>query len=154
MSYDLILFAHLIGATVLMGTGAGIAFFMLMSHRSGDLTLIAHVAGIVIVADYAFTATAAVAQPITGLTLAVMGGWPLTTGWVAWSLTLYVFIGALWLPVVWMQTRMRSLAVAARDADAPLPQAYHRLFRTWFAFGVPAFAAILAILWLMVTKPG
>lgn len=48
---------------------------------------------------------------------------------------------------------MHRLAVAARDAGTELPPAYHGLFRIWFALGVPAFLAVLAILWLMLTKP-
>lgn len=150
---ELVHFAHVIGATVLLGTGAGIAFFMLMSHLSGDPRLIAHVASIVVIADYLFTASAAVVQPITGLWLAHGYGWPLTEGWVALSLGLYVFVGALWLPVVWMQHRMRDLARTARDQGTDLPPLYFRLFRLWFACGVPAFVAVLGILWLMLTKP-
>lgn len=153
MSYDLLLFAHVLGATVLLGTGAGIAFFMVMSHQSKDPTLIAHVAGIVVLADTVFTATAAVFQPITGVLLARAVGWPLFEGWVALSLALYIWVGLFWLPVVWMQLRMRNLARQARDAGAPLPEAYHRLYRWWFAFGFPAFAAVLGIVWLMLTKP-
>ena len=153
MSYETLLFLHLIGATVLLGTGAGIAFFMLVSHLSGDARLIAHVSSIVVLADTLFTATAAIAQPITGYFLAREVGWPLTEGWVALSLGLYVFIGVFWLPVVWMQIRMRNLACRARDTDSKLPDAYYRLFRWWFAFGFPAFAAALAIVWLMLTKP-
>ena len=153
MSYDVLLFLHVIGAMVLVGTGAGIAFFMVVSNQSGDARLIAHVAGIVVIADTLFTATAAILQPITGYLLAREVGWPLLDGWVALSLVLYLVIGAFWLPVVWMQLRMRDLAIAARDAGTSLPSAYHRLFRWWFACGFPAFAAILAILWLMLTKP-
>ncbi len=153
MTYQIVLYLHVIGATVLLGTGAGIAFFMVMSHRSQDPRLIAHVAGIVVLADALFTATAAIAQPVTGYILARLAGWPLTEGWVAWSLALYVVTGAFWLPVVWMQSRMRRLAEGARDRGEPLPPAYHRLFRLWFAFGFPAFAAVLAILWLMLAKP-
>jgi uncharacterized membrane protein len=52
-----------------------------------------------------------------------------------------------------MQMRMRDLACAAAEAGRPLPPEYHRLFRTWFAFGFPAFAAVLAIFWLMIAKP-
>lgn len=152
-AHDLLLFLHVIGATVLLGTGAGIAFFMVMSHRSKDPTLVAHVAGIVVLADTVFTATAAIAQPITGYLLAQSAGWPLTTGWVALSLALYVIIGVFWLPVVWMQIRMRDLARQASQSGNPLPASYHRLFRWWFAFGFPAFTAVLAILWLMLTKP-
>jgi uncharacterized membrane protein len=153
MTQDLLLFAHVLGATVLLGTGAGIAFFMLISNRSRDPALIAHVAGIVVLADTLFTATAAVLQPITGFFLAQSAGWPLTEGWVALSLILYLVVGAFWLPVVFMQMRMRSLAAKARDTNTPLPPAYDRLYRWWFAFGFPAFAAILGIVWLMITKP-
>jgi uncharacterized membrane protein len=153
MTQDLLLFTHVIGATVLLGTGAGIAFFMVISNRSRDPSLIAHVAGIVVLADLVFTATAAIVQPITGYLLARQAGWPLTEGWVGLSLLLYGVVGAFWLPVVWMQIRMRDFAAQARDRVEPLPPAYHRLYRWWFAFGFPAFAAVLAILWLMLTKP-
>ncbi len=144
---------HIIGATVLLGTGAGIAFFMLMAHRTGDAKLIAHTAGVVVIADALFTATAVVLQPITGALLALQAGYPLFSGWVAMSLILYVFVGLFWLPVVWMQVRMRDLARQAVAANAALPPAYHRLYRLWFAFGFPAFAAVLAIVWLMTAKP-
>lgn len=152
-AHAILLFAHVIGAMVLLGTGAGIAFFMVASNRSRDPALIAHVAGIVVLADTVFTATAAMAQPITGVLLARIAGWPLTSGWVALSLGLYVFVGLFWLPVVWMQIRLRNLARQARDAGTPLPPAYHRLYRWWFACGFPAFAAVLGIVWLMLTKP-
>lgn len=153
MIQDLLLFAHVIGACVLLGTGAGIAFFMVFSNRRGDPGQIAHVAGIVVLADTVFTATAAVAQPVTGYFLARGAGWPLTEGWVALALLLYVVVGAFWLPVVWMQIRMWRLAQVAHDTGTPLPPAYHRLYRVWFAFGVPAFAAVLGIVWLMLMKP-
>lgn len=151
--HEVLLFAHVIGATVLLGTGAGIAFFMVMSNRSGDPRLIAHVSGIVVLADTVFTATAAIFQPITGYLLAREAGWPVMSGWVALSLGLYVFVGMFWLPVVWMQVRLRDMARAACAAGEALPDAYHRLYGWWFAFGFPAFGAVLAIVWLMLTKP-
>lgn len=153
MTDQILLYLHVIGATVLLGTGAGIAFFMVISNRSRDPALIAHVAGIVVLADTIFTATAAVFQPITGYLLARSYGWPLLEGWVGLSLLLYVVVGAFWLPVVWIQIRLRDLARAARDAGTPLPERYHRLYRIWFACGFPAFFAVLAIVWLMLTKP-
>ena len=151
--YDALKIAHILGATVLLGTGAGIAFFMVMAHRTRDAVLVAHTAGIVVIADYLFTASAVVVQPITGAALAHLTGQPLLSGWIFWSLVLYAVTGAFWLPVVWMQSRMRDLARAAAAAGEPLPPAYHRLYRWWFAFGFPAFAAVLGIVVLMVTKP-
>jgi uncharacterized membrane protein len=152
---DYIMFklAHIVGASVLLGTGAGIAFFMLMAHRTNDPVTVAAVARIVVIADYVFTATAVVAQPITGLLLAHEVGYPLTSGWIVLSVALYVWTGAWWLPVVWIQDRMRKLAKAAALAGEPLPAAYHKLFRLWFAFGFPAFAAVVAIFWLMIARP-
>ncbi|WP_420403068.1 DUF2269 family protein [Nisaea sp.] len=153
MTYDILRFIHVIGATVLLGTGAGIAFFMVVSNRSQDPRLIAHVAGIVVLADALFTATAVIFQPISGYLLAREVGWPILEGWVGWSLLLYIIVGAFWLPVVWMQIRMRDIAIAARDAGTALPAQYHRLYRWWFLFGFPAFGAVLAIVWLMLTRP-
>jgi uncharacterized membrane protein len=151
--YYLLKWLHLVGATILLGTGAGIAFFMLMAHRTGDVRLIAGVARIVVVADYVFTATAVLAQPVTGLLLLHVTGQPLAQPWILASIGLYLLTGAFWLPVVWMQSRMRDLASAAAAAGDPLPDEYHRLFRRWFAFGFPAFTAVLAILWLMIARP-
>ena len=153
MDYFLLKWLHVIGSTVLLGTGAGIAFFMLMAHRSGDARLIAGVARIVVIADYVFTSTAVIVQPITGVLLARTTGYSLGEGWIVASIALYLLTGAFWLPVVWMQSRMRRLAAAAADSGAPLPAEYHRLFRWWFAFGFPAFTAVLAIFWLMITRP-
>jgi uncharacterized membrane protein len=144
---------HLIGATVLLGTGAGIAFFMMMAHRTGDARVIAHTAGTVVVADWSFTASAVVLQPITGVLLAHAIGWRLTEGWIVVSLGLYVLTGVCWLPVVWMQHRMRDLARSAMRTGSALPASYQTLYRAWFACGVPAFLAVLAIIWLMATRP-
>jgi uncharacterized membrane protein len=151
--YYVLKFLHVIGATVLLGTGAGIAFFMLLAHRTGDTKVIAGVARIVVIADYVFTTTAVILQPVTGVLLARTVGYDLTEGWIVASIALYLFTGLFWLPVVWMQSRMRNFAREAAAADAPLPAQYHRLFRLWFAFGFPAFAAVLMIFWLMITRP-
>ncbi|MBG6204750.1 putative membrane protein [Labrenzia sp. EL_13] len=153
MWYEILRFAHVIGACVLLGTGAGIAFFMVMSNRTQDPVLIAHVAGIVVMADTVFTATAAVFQPITGYLLTREAGWPLLEGWVLVSLCLYVIVGLFWLPVVWIQIRLRRLAKRAALAGEELPAEYQRLYRIWFVCGFPAFIAVLAIVWLMLTRP-
>ena len=144
---------HVLGATVLLGTGAGIAFFMLMAHRTGDAKLIAHTAGVVVIADTLFTATAVIAQPLSGAGLVYLSGRSFREGWIAASLVLYVVTGVFWLPVVWMQLRIRDLARASAEAETPLPRGYYRLWRLWFACGFPAFAAVVAIIWLMTVKP-
>jgi uncharacterized membrane protein len=110
MAYVALKYLHVIGAAVLLGTGAGIAFFMLLAHRTGDAKVIAGVARIVVIADFLFTATAVVAQPITGVALAWVVGYSLWDGWIVLSIALYLVTGAFWLPVVWMQMRMRELA--------------------------------------------
>lgn len=151
--YFILKFLHVIGAAVLLGTGAGIAFFMLMAHRTGDVRIVAATARIVVIADVVFTATAVMAQPLTGVLLARTAGYSLGEGWIVASIALYLFTGAFWLPVVWMQSRMSKLAAAAAASGEPLPGSYHRLYRWWFAFGFPAFTAVLLIFWLMITRP-
>jgi uncharacterized membrane protein len=153
MAYFVLKYLHVVGAAVLLGTGAGIAFFMVCAHFIGQPVVVAAVARIVVLADFLFTATAVVLQPITGVLLTWNVGYSLWDGWIALSIVLYLITGAFWLPVVFMQMRMRDLAAAAAGQGAPLPSAYHRLFWTWFAFGFPAFGAVAAIFWLMIARP-
>ena len=151
--YLVLKYLHIVGAAVLLGTGAGIAFFMLLAHRTAEARIIAAVARMVVVADFVFTASAVVVQPITGALLMNELGVPLSEGWIALSLILYGVTGAFWLPVVWIQMRMRDVAQEAAARGAALADSYHRLFRAWFWSGFPAFASVMAIIWLMIAKP-
>jgi uncharacterized membrane protein len=135
MLYFVLKYLHIVGA-----------------HLGGKPNVIAGVARIVVIADFIFTATAVVVQPITGSLLVLHVGYSFWDGWIAWSILLYVITGALWLPVVWMQMRLRDLASAAAKSSS-LPHEYHRVFWLWFAFGIPAFIAVAAIFWLMIAKP-
>jgi uncharacterized membrane protein len=153
MEYFLLKFLHVMGASVLLGTGAGIAFFMLLAHLTSRPVLIAGVVRIVVIADFVFTATAVVAQPVTGILLVRNVGYSLFDAWILWSIILYIITGLFWLPVVWMQMRLRELAASAARDGTELPAGYHRLFWWWFAFGFPAFAAVVAIFWLMIARP-
>ena len=151
--YLAVKYLHVLGAIVLLGTGAGIAFFMLMAHRSRDAAFVARTARVVVLADVLFTATAVALQPLTGYFLMRTTGVRLTDSWIAASLALFAVAGGFWLPVVWMQRRMRDLAERAAADDAPLPPEYHKLLRLWFIYGFPGFGAVLAILWLLIAKP-
>jgi uncharacterized membrane protein len=151
--YHLLKLAHIVGAAVLFGTGIGIAFFMLMAHRSRNVTAIAPTATIVVIADAVFTATAVVAQPVTGVALAHVAGYSLLDSWIVASIALYIFIGCCWLPVLWFQKRMRDLAIEALHRGTALPADYDRYFRIWFILGWPAFTAMIAIFWLMIARP-
>lgn len=144
---------HVLGASVLFGTGIGIAFFMLLAHRSGNPAVIAHTAGVVVIADTVFTAVAAILQPVTGVLLAMAVGWSLREPWILLSIALYVLVGVCWLPVVRIQIRLRDLAQHALAEGAPLPEAYHKGFRLWFALGIPAFLTMLVLFWVMLTRP-
>jgi uncharacterized membrane protein len=126
---------------------------MLMAHLSRDVAFIMRTARLAVLADFIFTATAVVAQPMTGYLLVREMALSLAEHWLVASLVLYAVAGIFWLPVVWMQIKMRDLATTAVSTGAPLPATYHRLFRLWFAFGFPGFGSVLLIVWLMIAKP-
>src|SRR5271169_303620 len=149
----LIKWLHIVSSTVLFGTGAGIAFFFIRAQRTGDSRVIASVGRDVVFADALFTATAVVLQPATGIALALMAGYPLLTPWLVLSIALYFLVGCCWLPVVWLQIRMRDLAIDAANHALPLPLVYRFYYRRWFWLGWPAFIGVLVIFYLMVAKP-
>ena len=151
--YFLVKYLHLIGAIVILGTGAGIAFFMLMAHRSGDATFIARTAASVVIADMVFTLTAVILQPVSGGLLMMLSSTSLAERWLFISLVLYALAGLCWIPVIFMQIEMRDLASAAAASRQPLPPRYFALFRRWFWYGIPGFGSVMIILWLMIAKP-
>jgi uncharacterized membrane protein len=153
MTYVVVKWLHVLSSTILFGTGIGSAYYMFFTSLSGDARSVARVVGLVVIADWVFTLTTIVLQPITGLVLAHLAQIPLTTRWILWSTVLYFVAGACWIPVVMIQIRMQRLAQAAAADDAPLPDAYRRLFRWWTALGVPAFFALVIVFYLMVAKP-
>jgi uncharacterized membrane protein len=157
MSFLLLKLLHILGAAILFGTGLGIAFFMWFGCREalrlGQIDLLRGILRWTVVADTVFTATAAVLQPVTGLSLYAMAGFSWRNPWVWVVLGLYVFVGLCWLPVVALQIRLRNVA---RDAPtiADLPTAFHRDFRRWFILGWPAFIAMLLLYALMLFRVG
>jgi uncharacterized membrane protein len=151
--YFIVKYLHVLGAIVILGTGTGIAFFMLMAHRNGDPAFIARTATTVVIADMLFTLTAVVLQPVSGGILMVLSATTLTERWLVTSLGLYAVAGLFWIPVVFMQIEMRNLARASATQHQPLPPRYFTLFRRWFVFGIPGFGSVMIILWLMIAKP-
>ena len=151
--YFLVKYLHVLGAVVILGTGAGIAFFMLMAHRSRDASFIARTASTVVIADMLFTLTAVLLQPVTGGVLMMLSSTAFSELWLSTSLGLYAVAGLFWVPVIFMQIEMRDLARLAAEQNAPLPSRYFSLVRRWCLFGIPGFGSVMVILWLMIAKP-
>jgi uncharacterized membrane protein len=151
--YFLVKYLHVLGAIVILGTGIGIAFFMLMAHRSRDASFIARTAATVVMADMLFTLSAVLLQPVTGGLLMYLSATSLVERWLLTSLVLYAVAGLFWAPVILMQIEMRDVARAAVAQGGPLPPRYFVLFRRWFLFGIPGFGSVMLILWLMIAKP-
>ena len=151
--YFFVKYLHVLGAIVILGTGTGIAFFMLMAHRSRDAAFIARTATTVVISDMLFTLTAVLLQPVTGGVLMTLSSTAFTELWLSTSLGLYAVAGLFWVPVIFIQIEMRDLARKAAAENAALPPRYFALFRRWFLFGIPGFGSVMLILWLMIAKP-
>ncbi|MBN66322.1 MAG: hypothetical protein CMM94_01995 [Rickettsiales bacterium] len=153
MDYLPLKYIHIISATILFGAGIGSAFHMFMASRSKDTTAIYFATRHVVLADWLFTTPSVIIQLVTGVALAHTLGYALTEGWVLWALILYFFAGACWLPVVWIQIKMRDMAKQALETNQPLPPRYWRYDRWWTILGSLAFPAIIVVFYLMVFKP-
>jgi uncharacterized membrane protein len=153
MDYITVKWLHILSSTVLFGTGLGTAYYMICAARTRDPALVAAVGKYVVTADWLFTATTVILQPLTGFYLVYLASIPLTSRWILWSIGLYLLAGACWLPVLWLQINMQRIAAAARKGNTPLPARFWRYFRIWFGLGIPAFAALVVVFYLMVAKP-
>jgi uncharacterized membrane protein len=153
MEYVLVKWLHILSSTLLFGTGLGSAFYMFFTSLTRDARAVAVVLRYVVIADWAFTTPTIIMQPLTGFYLLHLAGFPLTSTWIALSIALYLLAGACWLPVVWMQIKMRDMARQAAAAGGELPDSYWQFMRWWVALGIVAFLALVAVFYLMVAKP-
>ena len=148
--------AHVLSAAVLFGTGIGIAFFCWFGSRralrTGDIAGLRLVLRLTVMADAVLTAPAVVFQAVSGIVLMNLLGWPLVSTWSMAVWSLFILVGACWLPVVAMQMSLSREAGRVAGIDA-LSSEFHRRFRWWLALGIPAFAAVVLIYYLMVAKP-
>jgi uncharacterized membrane protein len=153
MEYLVVKWLHILSSTVLFGTGLGSAFYLFFTSLTRDARVIATVVRYVVVADYAFTTPTIIIQPLTGFYLIHLAGFPVSSTWIVASIVLYLVAGAAWLPVVWMQIRMRDMAIAAAADGTALPPRYWTFLKSWVALGVVAFGALVIVFYLMVAKP-
>lgn len=153
MSYLLVKWIHIVSATIMFGTGVGSAFHMYMANRGGSIEAMYSATRIVVIADFLFTTPAVIIQLTTGLWLAHLLSYSISDFWIVAALSLYFFAAGCWLPVVWIQIKMRDLAKAAKERGEPLPLRYWQFNRWWIALGSLAFPAILIVFYLMVFKP-
>ena len=154
MEYQIWKWLHILSSTLLFGTGLGTAFFMFVTNRSADVRAIAVVTRYVVLADWLFTATSVVFQPLSGLMMMHLADIPSRTPWIWLSFALYFVAGACWLPVVWIQMQLRNIARDAAAAGAStLPARYWKYERAWILLGIPAFFSLVVVFYLMVAKP-
>lgn len=153
MDYLTLKWLHILSSTFLFGTGVGSAFYKFFADRSGNLQHIVQTNRNVVLADWLFTTPTGIIQPLTGVMLVQMLGFPLQSPWLITAIGLYVLAGVCWLPVVYLQIRMSKLSLEAQLKNIPLGADYQRMARQWFWLGVPAFTAMVGIFYLMVAKP-
>lgn len=151
--YEFLKWVHILSATLLFGTGLGTAFHGFFGQRDGKPEVAAIVMRNVVRADWLFTATSGVIQPVTGVLLARTAGYDLTDSWLVSSYILYAIAAACWIPVAFIQVKLRDLAEIASHQGTMLPPDYHRLMRIWFILGWPAFMALIGVFYLMVARP-
>lgn len=143
---------HVLSATFFFGGGLLIAWHKLRADRTGDPKIVAWAQKEIVRADAVFSIPSGIILPITGAWLVAEYHLPWRTGWVPWGIGAYAATGLLWLPAAFLQVKMRKMAEEAVAEGTPLPPAFQRANRIWFALGVPAFALTIFIVWIMVSK--
>lgn len=152
-TYLILKWLHIISSVLMVGTGLGSAFYMFFTNRSGSVAAQAVVSRLVVRADWWFTTPTVIIQPATGIAMAYVAGWPLSSPWLMTSIALYLVAGACWLPVVWLQIRMARTAALAHTDNTVMPPQYWQDARRWEVLGYPAFVAMAVVFYLMVNKP-
>jgi uncharacterized membrane protein len=152
-AYFIVKLAHILSSTILFGTGIGTAFFMLRSYYSSNLEAKYYAATNTVLADFIFTTPAVIVQPLTGMWLILHMGYPWNAPWLILTYAIYFLVGCFWIPVVFIQIKLKNIVGDCLTKGVELPSRYYRLFKIWACLGVPAFISVIIIFYLMITKP-
>ncbi|WP_067733457.1 DUF2269 family protein [Novosphingobium naphthalenivorans] len=151
--YLFVKWVHVVSSTILFGFGAGTAWYFWNAHLTREPEIIARVGRMVVQADWIFTGTSGIVQPISGILLVHLVGYSLTESWLLLTYALYALAFICWAPVVWLQIKAQRLAQFAAQTGQSLGREYYRTMRLWFALGWPAFLGLMGVFWLMIAKP-
>ncbi len=141
---------HIVSAIILFGMGLGTVFYKIMADGSGNHDAIAMTSRHVVQADWWFTTPTVIIQPVTGILMAYQLSMPLSENWLLLTFLLYGLTGICWIPVVYLQIKMRNIATQTLAQKLPLPAQYYSYSKIWIWLGVPAFFAMMGITTLMV----
>ncbi|KTD78397.1 DUF2269 family protein [Legionella waltersii] len=153
MAYLWLKLVHIISSTILFGTGLGTATVMLYGYYSNNISAMAIINRYVVIVDWIFTGTSGAIQPISGLLMVYIAGYPLGSLWILGSILGYLIAAICWFVVVYLQIKLRDLSMVAVQTDSELPEMYHVYFKWWFILGWPAFISLIVVFYLMVMKP-
>ena len=151
MEYLILKWVHILSAIILFGTGLGSAFYKFFTDRTGNLAAMRVTNRLVVLADWIFTTPTIIIQPLTGFWMLYLTGQDMMVFWVTLSVGLYLLAGACWIPVVILQIKMKNMTDQTPDGE-PVPACYWTMLRAWFLLGIPAFSAMVWVVWLMISK--
>ncbi|WP_131781703.1 DUF2269 family protein [Legionella gresilensis] len=153
MLYLWLKYIHILSSTLLFGTGIGTACIMLYGHLKKNIVVMGAINEYVVLIDWISTGSTIIIQPVTGLAMVYIAGFPLSSLWILVSLVFYILALICWLIVVYLQIKIRNITSYAAKTNSPLPAAYYQYFKYWFMLGWPAFISFLIIFYLMTFKP-
>lgn len=151
-TYLLLKWLHILSSTVLFGTGIGTASVFVFAHHTRDVKTIANVSRYVVTADWVFTGTSGIVQPLTGLLMVYLAGYSFTAFWIWGSIIGYLIAAFCWFPVVYLQIQMRNFASESLQNGMKLPDQYYQCYRLWISLGCPAFTSLIVVFYFMTTK--
>jgi len=145
---------HVVGVVLFLGNVVTGLFWHAHAARTRDPRLLAHAVDGLIRGDRLFTVPGVVLIVASGVTAAVVGGYPLLhTGWIAWSILLFTASGVVFMARV-APLQRRLLALASVGPGSFDWEGYRRAARAWELWGAVATATPAAAMILMVVKPG
>lgn len=149
MVYLILKWLHILLAIAAIGTNLTYSVWLIRASKRPEV-LPFTLRGVKILDDWIANPSYALLL-VTGIGLVLIGAWPLTTTWILISLVLYVLAVVLGL-VGYTPTLRRQIKLV--DGGKYESQEYAALDRRGRILGIVLAVLVVAIVFLMVVKPG
>lgn len=146
---------HVLAVVLFLGNIVTGLFWHAHAARTRNAAVIRHAMGGIILSDRLFTMPGVLVILVSGVCLALRGGYPLLrTAWILWPIVLFSVSGlAFMFRVAPLQRRLLGVAQAGAERGDFDYAAYRKLALTWELWGAVALATPVAALLIMTMKP-
>lgn len=153
--YNWIKIFHIVGASIIFGSGTGITCLLLFAHIQSNLILLKKTSRLALTTSWIIITPLSLFQLLTGFTIVSIKSYTYHAPWIIGTFSGFLLAGLCWFPCLYFASRcdeaLQSIPENIQE-EISLPQTYYQAFYKQIIFGSLALGSVLIMLFFMANR--